>query len=194
MNAMSLVDSDRRHVASRKLNHRHRAHPEASGLTAESIAASGCYSEEGGEIKTLQAWPETSGTPSAGLVIPYPDADGYVQVRLDRPRLRGGTVKVKQTGTDHAADVTSLMAEEDDLPNEVIKYEKPLGSRNRIYIPPVARERLAAGETPWITEGEKKALLGCQCGLAMVAVSGITCFGDSEIRELFKGIGVLRAS
>lgn len=96
-------------------------------------------------------------TRSWGMVIPYLHADEpYVRVKLDEPG-KGG------------------------------KYRSPKGSMNRLYFPPnLAPEVLSdATKTLWITEGEKKALKGCQDGLACVAVSGVwswrTKDGDTSI-------------
>lgn len=93
-----------------------------------------------------------------GLVIPYLNVEdeAYVRVKLDQPG-KGG------------------------------KYRSRQGSKNRLYVPPILPPGVLddATKTLWITEGEKKALKGCQEGIPCIAVSGVwswrTKDGDSSI-------------
>jgi hypothetical protein len=97
-------------------------------------------------------------TLGGGMVIPYLNVkdDIHVRVKLDNPG-RGGS------------------------------YRSPKGSGNRLYVPPILPpDVLSDASRPlWITEGEKKALKGCQEGLACVALSGVSCWrtrdGDMSV-------------
>jgi len=83
---------------------------------------------------------------SIGMVIPYMNVEdeAYARVKLDYPG-KGG------------------------------KYRSPKGSKNRLYVPPILAPGVLSDPTKmlWIIEGEKKALKGCQEGLACIAVSGV---------------------
>lgn len=70
-----------------ELSDRHRRELEASGLTPESIAASGCDTAE--QTKSLLRWPQSWKERGPGLVFPYPATDGQCKVKLDDPRREG---------------------------------------------------------------------------------------------------------
>jgi AAA domain/Domain of unknown function (DUF3854) len=54
------------------------------------------------------------------------------------------------------------------------RYTQPRGSAVHLYIPPMVRAAVNdPRETLWVVEGEKKALKGCQEGLACVALGGL---------------------
>lgn len=178
----------------------HRQELEKSGLTSETIALSGIYTEESPErIRELLNWPETMTPGVPAMVLPYPGCDGYVQVKLDTPRVRRDGNEHDRTNrptSGHAVDMEEVLLhyngiEPDDVPEgEPIKYEKPLGTHNRVYMPTAVCRDIENQSVPlWITEGEKKALAGCQSGLAMVGVGGVTCFGNAQLRKWSKGQG-----
>jgi hypothetical protein len=155
-------------------------------LTAESISASGCYTAD--QTKPLLRWPESWKERGSGLVFPYPGAeDGYCKIKLDDPRREGESDKSEGFRRDfHGA---AYVREDEEPSGDLIKYETPMNARLRVYVPSHVPALLQQGEALWITEGEKKALLGCQAGLAMVAVPGVTCFGDPDARDFAKGQG-----
>jgi hypothetical protein len=63
----------------------------------------------------------------------------------------------------------------------VAKYFQPKDSGNHLYIPAVVASMLSNPTTPlYLTEGEKKALKGCQEGLACVAIGGLWNYRDKE--------------
>lgn len=146
----------------------HRADLEKSGLRIEIIAASGVYSERdpervnellGGYLSS-----KTARAMGACLAFPFTGADGnsmtwlppdakagaplpFVRLKPDKPRTRNG---------------------------KPIKYESPLASGNRIYIPPGVGPVLTDPTKELvIVEGEKKALAGTQDGFATIGLSGV---------------------
>src|SRR5215831_376954 len=91
-----------------------------------------------------------------GLAIPYPDPTGgvevFVRVKLDKP------------GTDGK------------------RYRSPVGSKNRLYIPPnFEHDAIQDASVPlYLTEGEKKALKACQEGLVCLALAGVWCWKTQD--------------
>lgn len=82
----------------------------------------------------------------SGMVIPYLNVtEPYVRVKLNTP------------GSDGK------------------RYRSPKESLNRVYVPPLLDPRVLAdaGQSLWVTEGEKKALKACQEGVPCVAFSGV---------------------
>src|SRR2546428_12805703 len=117
----------------------------ASGLSTETILEAGLYSAPERQVRDVLGFGA-----GAGMVIPYDDPatgvrNGYARVRLDDPGPEGG------------------------------RYRSPLRQPNRLYVPRILnRKHLADVSTPlWFTEGEKKALKGCQEGLACIAAAGV---------------------
>ena len=81
-----------------------------------------------------KSWPKSMGP---AMVIPYREVsgelNGYASLKPDTPRKRAGS-------------------------DDRIKYERPKGMPNRVYIPPGTVQHLKnAGVELVITEGEKKA-------------------------------------
>lgn len=73
-------------------------------------------------------------------------------------------------------------------PVESMKYAAPTGSENHLYIPPtLSEESLQATDQLLLTEGEKKALKGCQEGIQTVAVSGVWNWKNSGREALCAG-------
>ena len=151
-------------VAPPALLPKHAHDLERSGLSPETIAAAGVYSESDPDAVAALLGLETP-NPSLvpALMFPYPTADGappdYHRVKPDRPR----------TGAN-------------DRP---VKYEAPRGRGNRLYVPPDAREAVeAAGASLLITEGEKKALKATQEGFACLGLSGVWNFKNRDLEDL----------
>lgn len=136
------------------VNDPHRDDLRRSGLSRETILASGIYTAHGEQISELLGFRVIGN----GLVIPYLNVEDetYVRVKLDYPG-KGG------------------------------KYRSRQGSKNRLYVPPILPPGALSDPTKtlWITEGEKKALKGCQEGIPCIAVSGVwswrTKDGDTSI-------------
>lgn len=127
----------------------HRADLRRSGLNDATIALAGCYSADASEVHGLLKLSAVG----PGLVFPYfhtTNGNGppLVRVRPDRPYVIEG---------------------------KAVKYLVPLGSTNRLYLPPTAT--LARLRDPIlslvITEGEKKALKAAEVGLLCVALGGV---------------------
>ena len=135
------------------LRDKHRDELRESGLSDETIAASGIYSADNEEIKTILGWQPKHMQWGSGWVIPFDK--GYSRIKLDNPRFR------------------------DDKP---IKYESPVtlkgdrlskaswGTTNRAFFPP---EFDVEGDTMFITEGEKKALSATQHGFPCIGLVGV---------------------
>jgi hypothetical protein len=134
---------------------RHRAELQSSGLTDETIAANGIYSESdpAAIARLLNCTTARARVLGPALVFPHFDragaAMGHAVLKPERPRSRK------------------------DKPGKVIKYENPRGMPNRLYIPAGARAALADPATHLgITEGCKKALAATQCGFPCVSIQG----------------------
>lgn len=116
-----------------------------SGLTPETIRAAGLWSATREDVSRLVGFDAGSG----GIVFPYPGADGFCRIRLDRPYQAPGWPKPA-------------------------KYLTPPGAGNRLYIPPNLPPGTLEGTGPLvITEGERKALRGCQDGIPCIATAGV---------------------
>src|ERR1700733_11739892 len=148
-----------------RLQPQHLDHLRASGLNDNTIAKAKLRSiTDPEEARALLRWMPGRSAPSVpALSIPYGDGS-YSRLRPDVPRK--------------------------DKDGRKIKYDAPAGVPFQIYIPdavaPSIRDRAVE---LWITEGEKKALAGCQAGLPTVAVSGVSCFHDKAARDKVKAGG-----
>ncbi len=131
----------------------HMADLETSGLAAEIIRASGCYSATEACTRELLGFGV-----GPGLVFPFPDTEirpgvPFVQVKPDtRPERVNGKAK----------------------------YLTPKDAGCRLYIPPLLPpEHLTDPQVPLVfTEGPKKALKAVQEGLACIAVAGVDSWKD----------------
>jgi putative DNA primase/helicase len=140
----------------------HREELQASGLTDEMIVVAGIYSEPDrrklAALLNRKSWSPRMGS---ALVFPYRDASGAVvlnRVKPERPQERNG---------------------------KPIKYLSPSGSIVRAYFPPGTHLSIANGTTEIvITEGEKKALAGCQAGFCVVGLPGVDCWHRSKSTAL----------
>ena len=123
----------------------------ASGLTDETIQASGAFTETcQKKAATLLKWEKVPAKMLPGIVFPYTRADGangYARLKPDHPRILGG---------------------------KPVKYESPKGEPNEIYIPPRTFAALQAAHVDLlITEGEKKALCADQFGFFCIGLVGV---------------------
>lgn len=80
-----------------------------------------------------------------GLVFPYPNCAPFARVKLD------------------------------DKGSDGKRYRSPRGSTNHLYIPPILDASILrdAHQSLHITEGEKKALKGCQEGIWTIGLAGV---------------------
>ncbi|GJM43293.1 MAG: hypothetical protein DHS20C21_01350 [Gemmatimonadota bacterium] len=139
-----------------ELNERHVADLESSGLTAETIAASGCRSVDSQEARRFLGYPG-----GQGLAFPYP----HTAVNGDRPYER---LKPDEPLKDDDGRARKYLSPS--------RRENPSG--NRLYIPANLPEG-ALGDVRIalvFTEGEKKTLAGNQEGFATVGLPGVSCF------------------
>lgn len=133
----------------RELLEHHAQLLRASAISPERAADRGYRTvEEVADLETLNI--ARAGRRVPGLLVPNLRADGSVwgyQYRPDEPRLRAG---------------------------KSVKYETPVGQRNRIDVPPGVGPNLADPAVPlWITEGARKADAAAQLGLACVSLAGV---------------------
>lgn len=128
----------------------HLADLRRSGLTDETIAASGIYSEhDRRKMASMLNWKDYSQALGPGMVIPYFSADGtrvLCRVKLERPRIRAA---------------------------KPLKYLTPTGTTSRIYFPPGVYAKLATAVEVIITEGEKTTLRAVQDGFCAVGLPGV---------------------
>ncbi len=141
----------------------HLADLRASGLSEETIRASGVFSETNhikiAGILNRKTWPKKNG---AALVIPFYDDSGAVilqRLKPDRPPTRGG-----KPGP---------------------KYLSPTGAAVRLYVPPTVNGDLVSVDRAILTtEGEKKALCGVQHGFLTVGLTGVDCWHTKKSSSL----------
>jgi putative DNA primase/helicase len=132
----------------------HLAELRASGLSDDTIAKAGIYSEHDrrrlAALLNRKRWPAKLGS---AIVYPYRDEAGAVvlhRVKPERPLVVG---------------------------SKSAKYLSPSGSAVRLYFPFGAHERIQSGETEVIiTEGEKKSLAAIQVGFCCIALPGVDCW------------------
>src|SRR3989304_1078152 len=128
-----------------KVHPAHLADVRQSGLSDETIAQHGIYSVCPGEIKRIIGWdpPELKSL----LAFPYPGCNGFTRFKLFPP------LQIKNGHT--------------------MRYYQASGSGVHLYIPHPVQEVLKDPSIPlaW-TEGEKKALKGCQEGIPCIGLGG----------------------
>lgn len=132
------------------LDQRHISMLESSGISHETIRARGYRTVTSpGDLKAL-GFSDGQSKLVPGLLVPIHGVDGSVvshQLRPDEPRERNG---------------------------KPVKYETPLGTKNRLDVPPLSRERILDPQVAlYVTEGVKKADSAASQGVACVALSGV---------------------
>jgi putative DNA primase/helicase len=138
----------------------HLADLRQSGLSNETIARGGYYSESDPKRLKLILNGSIPKRMGSALVIPFRDFDGnlngYRRIKADNPR-----------------------SNRDGKP---IKYESPRGVGNKVYLPGGTVEHLAdPGIDLFITEGEKKACKADQEGFPCLGLVGV--FGWKDGRQ-----------
>ena len=163
----------------------HRTDLAKSGLRDETVAACGVYSETDpdrvNELLGGYLSAKTARALGPCLAFPFRDAGGnpltwiphdakegtaprpFVRLKPDKPRHRDG---------------------------KPVKYESPLKSGNRLYLPPGVGAALAdAAQDLIIVEGEKKALAGTQDGFPTLGLSGVWNWALKRPKNLATGRG-----
>lgn len=130
----------------------HVAHLRASGLTDDTIAAAGIYSEtDPRKVCSLLGRRKAFSSFAPAIIFPFKTAtgsNGYYRARPDTPRR--------------------------DRNDRPIKYESPVELPNQIYLPPGVAQYLADPKQELlITEGEKKALAATQEGFPCIGLVGV---------------------
>ena len=144
----------------------HREHLARSGLSDATIEAANLFSvTDSGQARELLNWRNGGdGPPVPAIAFPYWVPEGYARLRPDQPRT--------------------------DKDGRPTKYEAPLGQPPRLYVPWDCFPDQGGRETELLlTEGEKKALAGCQAGIPTVAGGGIFGFHDATARQAAKARG-----
>jgi hypothetical protein len=146
----------------------HLADLRASGLTDETIAASGVYTVIGGDairsILGTHLSMRTANKMGACLAFPYQDQRGNPMTFRNpngaiRPFIRLKPLKPR---------------DDKKKSGKSIKYESPIGAPCLAYIPPGTRSVLADPSVPLlITEGEKKSLAADQYGNRCIGLGGV---------------------
>lgn len=150
-------------VGNKQLLPHHLKDLRKSGLTDETIAAAGIYSEtDYDNLKVILGCTYRPKKLAPALVFPYLDQggqpSGYQVIKPDRPRIKA------------------------DKP---IKYEAPQGRPSRIYIPPRTHGVLNDPSCELIiTEGQKKSLCADQHGFPCVGLAGVWNFKDGKAERL----------
>lgn len=151
-----------------------------SGIKEALVRSAGISPLRRADILDLLHCPTSMLDPDEmGYKIPYFDLDGNILPDVYNIRLKNGATRLAD-GSSHEEG------------GKRIKYLKPQGCPNKIYMPPgflaLAREK------GWfvLTEGEKKALKSVQEGIPCAAVSGVWNWADSAARaaEKLQGKGV----
>jgi putative DNA primase/helicase len=147
-----------------------------SGLSRATIEAAGLYTErDTKQIRKLLNWTGSKPPPLGEcLVFPYlqPDGtrNGYVRLKPSKPRTAKPLKGEKQ--------------------GKLIKYEAPVGSKNRLYIPPGTLPKLTDPSAELlVTEGEKKALAADQAGYPCLGLSGVWAWMKKRPRKNGKAVG-----
>lgn len=110
---------------------------------------------------------------------PPGDSDGYLIPFRDpatgQPlRTRDGSRDFVRVRLHHPAP----------MPDGPAKYLSPKGAGNRAYVLPEVRVAASAGETIYVTEGEKKALAATGVGIPTIGLTGVWAFTDGETKDL----------
>ena len=121
-----------------------------SGLSDETIESMGCYSESNySKIKVILGRSSIPKRVGSALVFRFRDfsgeLNGYSRLKFDNPRKNRN--------------------------QKPIKYESPVGQRNRLYLPPNTFQHLDDPRSEMlITEGEKKSAKADQEGFPCIGL------------------------
>ncbi len=131
---------------------------DGSGIADEVIEARGYYTETDPEkLRAMGYWGDQVRVPA--LVIPEHLLNGWqptLHIKPDNPRV----AEVKPDGTE-----------------KLQKYDRPVGSANRLDVPPTVRGKVLDPDEPLIfTEGWKKADAAASHGMAVAGLGGVWNF------------------
>lgn len=130
------------------LSPEHIADLQRSGLTPASIAEMGVYSARPGDLNKLAGWEITSLGATSAIVFPYPDCNGFYQLKVF-PTI--------QNRDGHG-----------------VKYLQPKGSESRVYILPSVRGWLNdPAEGVIVVEGVKKTARVAQVPFLAVGIPAV---------------------
>ena len=129
---------------SKSLSPEHLAALKARGLRGDAIVAAGLYSI----------------------------TEGQLRAALGRDDVIGGAIAIPFAGTDLVR--YRLDIQHKDADGTAAKYLTPSGATNRLCIPPLAASVLSDPQKPLLfTEGEFKAIAGCQAGIPTIGLVGV---------------------
>ncbi len=149
----------------------HLAELRASGLTDETIAASGVRSETShAALRQILNWPAMPKRMASGIVFRFRDSaghlNGYARFKPDSPRK--------------------------DPKGKLVKYESPREQPNRVYIP---ANTVKAIKDPLamllVTEGEKKSLAADQAGFPCLGLVGVFGWKDAKRERLLPDLELI---
>ncbi len=149
----------------------HLAELRASGLSDETILASGIQSETShAALRQILNWPAMPKRMASGIVFRFRDSvgnlNGYARFKPDTPRK--------------------------DRNGKPIKYESPRGQPNHVYIPPGTVAALSdSSVTLLATEGEKKSLAADQAGFKCLGLVGVFGWKDSKRERLIPDLELI---
>ena len=138
----------------KRLSEAHRSELLASGLTDETIAKAGIYTETNSLLvaTTLLKQKSVSKFTKCGDALVFPFSDTYARVKFSNPRISK---------------------------NKPVKYESPVGVENQIYVPWVVDADIVL-----VTEGEKKTLCALQNGFACIGLVGVYGWNIAKTKKL----------
>lgn len=171
----------------------HRQHLLDGGLSNETIAAAGIYSvTDEREAQELLSFADGfSARLCPAIAFPYPGCEDFVRLRPDEPVTfdEGSRKEVHNHARELSEAIEPSLACHESAPTGA-KYLSPSGFPTRLYVPVNLHPGILDVSMPlYVTEGEKKALAGCQAGIATIAAPGVTCFRDSEARRVSRAFG-----
>jgi putative DNA primase/helicase len=165
------MDSTEQVKSLARLRGHHLRELRESGLTDETIVASGIYTETShGAICAILGRQKMKRGIGSAMVIPFREIatgelNGFKRLKLDNPRTRDG---------------------------RKIKYESPAGSTPHVYIPPGTVEHLQRPESRLLfTEGEKKSLAADQFGFPTIGVTGVFAWKPKKAERLLPELEIV---
>lgn len=140
-----------------RLSQKHLDDLRKSGLSDETIAACKFATiRDSNEVKRILKWKNRDARPlGEALGIPYFRPDGSLIPAKEFARLKPNSPRPNEDG-------------------KPVKYESPIGSGMKLYLPPWINLQLQDVSAPLhFTEGEKKAAKAAQEGFACVGLGGV---------------------
>ena len=149
----------------------HQAELRASGISDETLAKGGIYSEMNIDVlRSLLNQPKLPAKVGSGLIYRFRDKtghlNGFVRVKLDNPRK--------------------------DRNSKPIKYETPKGEAPRAYFPAGTCQFLESATVEiLITEGEKKAICADQHGFPCIGLGGVHGWNRKKSSQLIPDLEMM---